>query len=165
MADQHSFDVVSEVNIQEVKNALDQTAKELQQRFDFKGSKSRVTLEEEDKALVLVSDDDAKLKGVIDILQSKLVKRGVSLKALDYGKIEHALAGTVRQRVTITQGIASDKAKEIGKAIRDGQFKVQAQIQGDQLRVTSKSRDELQAVIAFLKEKDFGIPLQFTNYR
>jgi uncharacterized protein YajQ (UPF0234 family) len=165
MADQHSFDVVSEVNIQEVKNALDQTAKELQQRFDFKGSKSRVTLEEEDKALVLVSDDDAKLKGVIDILQSKLVKRGVSLKALDYGKIEHALAGTVRQRVAITQGIASDKAKDITKAIRDGKFKVQAQIQSDQLRVTSKSRDELQTVIAFLKEQDFGIPLQFTNYR
>lgn len=165
MADQNSFDVVSEVNIQEVKNALDQTAKELQQRFDFKGSKSRVTLEEEDKALVIVSDDDAKLKSVIDILQSKLVKRGVSLKALDYGKIEHALAGTVRQRVAITQGIASDKAKDITKAIRDGKFKVQAQIQGDQLRVASKSRDELQAVIAFLKEKDFGIPLQFTNYR
>lgn len=165
MADQNSFDVVSEVNIQEVKNALDQTAKELQQRFDFKGSKSRVTLEEEDKALVIVSDDDAKLKSVIDILQSKLVKRGVSLKALDYGKVEHALAGTVRQRVAITQGIASDKAKDITKAIRDGKFKVQAQIQGDQLRVASKSRDELQAVIAFLKEKDFGIPLQFTNYR
>lgn len=165
MADQNSFDVVSEVNIQEVKNALDQTAKELQQRFDFKGSKSRVTLEEEDQALVIVSDDDAKLKGVIDILQSKLVKRGVSLKALDYGKIEHALAGTVRQRVAITQGVASDKAKDITKAIRDGKFKVQAQIQGDQLRVTSKSRDELQTVIAFLKEKDFGIPLQFTNYR
>ena len=165
MADQNSFDVVSEVNIQEVKNALDQTAKELQQRFDFKGSKSRVTLEEEDQALVIVSDDDAKLKGVIDILQSKLVKRGVSLKALDYGKIEHALAGTVRQRVAITQGVAPDKAKDITKAIRDGKFKVQAQIQGDQLRVTSKSRDELQTVIAFLKEKDFGIPLQFTNYR
>ncbi len=165
MADQNSFDVVSEVNIQEVKNALDQTVKELQQRFDFKGSKSRVTLEEEDKALVIVSDDDAKLKSVIDILQSKLVKRGVSLKALDYGKVEQALAGTVRQRVAITQGIASDKARDITKAIRDGKFKVQAQIQGDQLRVTSKSRDELQAVIAFLKEKDFGIPLQFTNYR
>ncbi len=165
MADQNSFDVVSEVNIQEVKNALDQTVKELQQRFDFKGSKSRVTLEEEDKALVIVSDDDAKLKSVIDILQSKLVKRGVSLKALDYGKVEQALAGTVRQRVAITQGIASDKARDITKAIRDGKFKVQAQIQGDQLRVTSKSRDDLQAVIAFLKGKDFGIPLQFTNYR
>ena len=165
MADQHSFDVVSEVNIQEVKNALDQTAKELQQRFDFKGSQSRVTLEEDDKVLVIVSDDEGKLKSVIDILQNKLVKRGISLKALDYGKVEQALAGTVRQRVTITQGIASEKAKDIGKAIRDAKFKAQTQIQGDQLRVTSKSRDELQAVIAFLKDRDFGIPLQFTNYR
>ena len=165
MADQYSFDVVSEVNIQEVKNALDQTAKELQQRFDFKGSQSRVTLEEDDKVLVIVSDDEGKLKSVIDILQNKLVKRGISLKALDYGKVEQALAGTVRQRVAITQGIASEKAKDIGKAIRDAKFKAQTQIQGDQLRVTSKSRDELQAVIAFLKDRDFGIPLQFTNYR
>jgi uncharacterized protein YajQ (UPF0234 family) len=165
MADQHSFDVVSEVNIQEVKNALDQTAKELQQRFDFKGSKSGVTLEEDDKVLVILSDDEGKLKSVIDILQNKLVKRGISLKALDYGKVEQALAGTVRQRVAITQGIASEKAKDIGKAIRDAKFKAQTQIQGDQLRVTSKSRDELQAVIAFLKDRDFGIPLQFTNYR
>jgi len=165
MADQYSFDVVSEVNIQEVKNALDQTAKELQQRFDFKGSKSGVTLEEDDKVLVILSDDEGKLKSVIDILQNKLVKRGISLKALDYGKVEQALAGTVRQRVAITQGIASEKAKDIGKAIRDAKFKAQTQIQGDQLRVTSKSRDELQAVIAFLKDRDFGIPLQFTNYR
>jgi hypothetical protein len=165
MADQNSFDVVSEVNIQEVKNALDQTMKEINQRFDFKGSKSKVTLEENETVLVLVSDDDAKLKSVIDILQTKLVKRNVSLKSLDYGKVEQALAGTVRQKVTITQGIASEKAKDITKAIRDAKFKVQAQIQGDQLRVTSKSRDELQTVIAFLKGKDFGIPLQFTNYR
>ena len=165
MADQHSFDVVSEVNIQEVKNALHQTAKELQQRFDFKGSKSHVTLEEDDKVLVILSDDEGKLKSVIDILQNKFVKRGISLKALDYGKVEQALAGTVRQRVAITQGIASEKAKDIGKAIRDAKFKAQTQIQGDQLRVTSKSRDELQAVIAFLKDRDFGIPLQFTNYR
>jgi hypothetical protein len=165
MADQNSFDVVSEVNMQEVKNALDQTAKELSQRFDFKGSKSRVTLEEEDKALVIVSDDDAKLKSVIDILQNKFVKRGISLKALDYGKVEAALAGTVRQRVAIRQGIASDKAKDISKAIRDGKYKVQVQIQGEQLRVSSKSRDELQTVIAFLKAQDFEIPLQVTNYR
>jgi uncharacterized protein YajQ (UPF0234 family) len=165
MADHNSFDVVSEVNMQEVKNALDQTAKELSQRFDFKGSKSRVTLEEEDKTLVIVSDDDAKLKSVIDILQNKFVKRGISLKALDYGKVEAALAGTVRQRVAIRQGIASDKAKDISKAIRDGKYKVQVQIQGEQLRVSSKSRDELQTVIAFLKAQDFEIPLQVTNYR
>lgn len=165
MADQNSFDVVSEVNIQEVKNALDQTMKEINQRFDFKGSKSKVTLEENETALVLVSDDDAKLKSVIDILQNKLIKRGVSIQALDYGKVEQALAGTVRQKITITQGIASEKAKDISKAIRDAKFKAQTQIQGDQLRVISKSRDELQSVIAFLKGKDFGIPLQFTNYR
>ncbi len=165
MADQNSFDVVSEVNIQEVKNALDQTMKEINQRFDFKGSKSSVTLEENETVLVILSDDDAKLKSVIDILQNKLIKRGVSIKSLDYGKVEHALAGTVRQKITITQGIASEKAKDISKAIRDAKLKAQTQIQGDQLRVTSKSRDELQAVIAFLKGKDFGIPLQFTNYR
>jgi len=165
MADQNSFDVVSEVNIQEVKNALDQTMKEITQRFDFKGSKSKVTLEENETALVLISDDEAKLKSVTDILQNKLVKRNVSLKSLDYGKVEQALAGTVRQKIVITQGIASEKAKDISKAIRDAKFKAQTQIQGDQLRVTSKSRDELQEVIAFLKGKDFGIPLQFTNYR
>jgi uncharacterized protein YajQ (UPF0234 family) len=165
MADQNSFDVVSEVNIQEVKNALDQTMKEITQRFDFKGSKSSVTLEENETVLLLLSDDDAKLKSVIDILQNKLIKRGVSIQSLDYGKVEHALAGTVRQKITITQGIASEKAKDISKAIRDAKLKAQTQIQGDQLRVTSKSRDELQAVIAFLKGKDFGIPLQFTNYR
>lgn len=165
MADQNSFDVVSEVNIQEVKNALDQTMKEINQRFDFKGSKSSVTLEENETVLLLLSDDDAKLKSVIDILQNKLIKRGVSIQSLDYGKVEHALAGTVRQKITITQGIASEKAKDISKAIRDAKLKAQTQIQGDQLRVTSKSRDELQTVIAFLKGKDFGIPLQFTNYR
>jgi uncharacterized protein YajQ (UPF0234 family) len=164
MASQNSFDVVSTVDMQEVKNALDQAIKELRQRFDFKGSKSEIKLEEE-KEIVLLSDDEFKLKSVIDILQSKLVKRGISLKSLVPGKVEEALGGTVRQRFAIQQGIPSEKAKEISKAIRDAKFKVQAQIQGDQLRVMAKSRDELQSVIAFLKEKDFGIPLQFANYR
>jgi uncharacterized protein YajQ (UPF0234 family) len=164
MADQNSFDVVSNVNMQEVKNALEQATKELRQRFDFKGSKSEIRLEEE-KEIVLISDDEYKLKSVFDILQSKLVKRGVSLKSLVPGKLEEALGGTVRQKYTIQQGIPSEKAKEISKAIRDAKFKVQAQIQGDQLRVMSKSKDDLQAVIGFLKEKDFGVPLQFTNYR
>jgi uncharacterized protein YajQ (UPF0234 family) len=164
MASQNSFDVVSTVDMQEAKNALDQAIKELRQRFDFKGSKSEIKLEEE-KEIVLLSDDEYKLKSVIDILQSKLVKRGVSLKSLVPGKIEEALGGTVRQRFAIQQGIPSEKAREISKAIRDAKFKVQAQIQGDQLRVMGKSRDDLQSVIAFLKEKDFGIPLQFTNYR
>jgi len=164
MAQDNSFDVVSNVNIQEVKNAVEQATKELRQRFDFKGSKSEITLEEE-KELVLLSDDEYRLKSVVDILQSKLVKRGISLKSLVPGKLEEAAGGTARQRFTIQQGIPSEKAKEISKAIRDAKFKVQTQIQGEQLRVTAKSKDELQSAIGFLKEKDFGLPLQFVNYR
>lgn len=164
MATQNSFDVVSKVEMQEIKNAIDQAIKELRQRFDFKGSKSDITLEEE-KEVVLLSDDEYKLKNLLDIFHSKLVKRGVSLKSLVSGKIEEALGGTVRQKFTIQQGIPSEKAKEISKAVRDGKFKVQTQIQGDQLRVLAKSRDELQSVIAFLKDRDFGLPLQFVNYR
>lgn len=163
MADLSSFDIVSKTDMQEVKNAVDQAAKELAQRFDFKGSKSGITLEATD--LIIASDDEYKLKSVLDILQSKLVKRGVSLKALSYGALEEALGGTVRQKVTLQQGISSEKAKEIAKAIRDAKLKAQTQIQGDQVRVLSKNKDDLQAVIAFLKSRDFGLPLQFTNYR
>ena len=163
MADLSSFDIVSKTDMQEVKNAVDQAAKELAQRFDFKGSKSSITLEATD--LIIASDDEYKLKSVLDILQSKLVKRGVSLKALSYGALEEALGGTVRQKVTLQQGISSEKAKEIAKAIRDAKLKAQTQIQGDQVRVLSKSKDDLQATIAFLKSLDFGLPLQFTNYR
>ena len=165
VADLNSFDVVSQVNMQEVKNAVDQALKEIRQRFDFKGSKTELTLQEKEKELVVVSDDEYKLKAVLEILKGKCVKRHVSLKALTYGKIEEALGGTVRQVITIQSGISDEKAKAISKEIRDGKFKVQAQIQGDQLRVQSKSKDELQAVIAFLKQKDFGIDLQFLNYR
>jgi uncharacterized protein YajQ (UPF0234 family) len=165
MADQNSFDVVSQVNMQEVKNAVEQALKEIRQRFDFKDSKTELTLKETEKELVVVSDDEYKLKAVTEILKAKFVKRNVSLKALTYGKVEEALGGTVRQTVKIQSGIASDKAKEISQAVRDGKFKAQAQIQGEQVRVQSKSRDELQAVIAFLKQKDFGIDLQFINYR
>jgi len=165
MADQSSFDVVSQVNMQEAKNAVDQATKEIRQRFDFKDSKTELTLKEKEKELVVVSDDEYKLKAVLEILKGKFVKRNVSLKALTYGKVEEALGGTVRQTITIQSGIAADKAKEITQAIRDGKFKVQPQIQGEQVRVQSKSKDELQAVIAFLKQKDFGIDLQFTNYR
>jgi|SRR5579863_458436 len=164
MAQQNSFDVVSIVNMQEVKNAVDQAIKELRQRFDFKGSKSEINLEEE-KEIVLTSEDEYRLKNVAEIVQSKLVKRGISLKSLIPGKAEPATGGTVRQRFTIQQGIASEKAKEISKAIRDTKLKVQTQIQGDQLRVIGKSKDDLQQVIAFLKETDFGTPLQFVNYR
>jgi uncharacterized protein YajQ (UPF0234 family) len=165
MAAMNSFDIVSKIELQEVRNAVDQAMKEIHQRFDFKGSKSEITLDEKENLMVIVSDDSYKLKSVADILQGRLVKRGISLKALTFGKEEEALGGTVRQKVQIQQGIPAEKAKEIGKAIRDAKFKVQTQIQGDQIRVLGKSRDDLQAVIAFLKEKDFGIAMQFTNYR
>jgi uncharacterized protein YajQ (UPF0234 family) len=165
MAAMNSFDLVSEIDMQEVKNAVDQATKEIHQRFDFKDSKSDVTVDEKENQIVLVSDDLYKLKSVVDILQSRLVKRGVSLKALSFGKVEEALGGTVRQKIQLQQGIPAEKVKEIGKALRDAKFKVQTQIQGNQIRVMGKSRDELQVVIAFLKEKDFGIAMQFTNYR
>jgi cyclic-di-GMP-binding protein len=163
MAAENSFDVVSKIDMAEVTNAVTQAMKEIGQRFDFKGSKSNITQEKD--ALVIVSDDEFKLKSVIDILQGKLVKRGVPVKNLSYGKIETALAGTVRQRLTLQQGIPTDKAKEIVKAIKDSKIKVQASIQADQVRVSGKDRDNLQNVIQFLKGRDFGIELQFDNYR
>ncbi len=164
MADNFSFDMTSIVQEQEIKNAVEQASKEIRQRFDLKGAKNDIFLESANKVIV-TADDEYKLKAVLDIFQSKLVKRGVSLKALVYEKLEAALGGTVRQAVTIQQGIAPEKAKEISKAIRDAKFKAQTQIQGDQIRVLSKAKDELQAVIQFVKSKDFGIDLQFTNYR
>ena len=165
MADTSSFDVVSTIDMQEVKNAVDQTLKELRQRFDFKGSKSDLTLKEKEKILEVVSDDDYRLKALLDILKAKCIKRNVSLKALNYGKVEEALGGTVRQNITIQSGIIDEKAKAIVKSIKDKKFNAQAQIQSDQVRVQSKSRNELQSVIAFLKQQDFGIDLQFENYR
>jgi len=167
VADQFSFDVVSEVNMQEMRNVVDQATKEVKQRFDFKDSKTEITLreKEKEKELVIVSDDEYKLKAVIDIIKTKCTKRGVSLKAFTYGAIEPALSGTVRQIAKIQSGIVSEKAKEITKAVKESKLKVQAQIQGEQLRVLGKSKDELQATMAFLKGKDFGIDLQFTNYR
>ncbi|HTF99613.1 MAG TPA: YajQ family cyclic di-GMP-binding protein [Nitrospirota bacterium] len=163
MAAENSFDVVSKINMSEVTNAVAQTMKEIGQRFDFKGSKSDITQEKD--ALVILSDDEFKLKSVIDILQTKLVKRGVPIKNLTFGKMEAALAGTVRQRVALQQGIPTEKAKEIVKAIKDSKIKVQAAIQSDQVRVSGKSRDDLQSVIQLLKGKEFGIQLQFENYR
>ena len=164
MAATFSFDVVSTVDMQEVKNAVDQTLKELGQRFDFKGSKSTLTLKEKDNILEVISDDDYKLKAVLDILKTKCIKRNVSLKALDYGKVEESLGGTVRQNVTIQSGII-DEAKAIIKSIKENKFKAQAQIQGDQVRVQSKNKNELQSIISFLKQQEFGIDLQFENYR
>jgi len=163
MPQDFSFDIVSETNKQEVSNAIQQAQKELAQRFDFKGSKSSIELAAEE--IVLVSDDEGKLRSVKDILETKLVKRGVSLKALDYGKIEPAAGGTVRQHIKIVQGIESEKAKAIVKTIKDAKLKVQAAIQSDQVRVTGRVKDELQKAMALVKGKDFGIPLQFTNYR
>jgi uncharacterized protein YajQ (UPF0234 family) len=164
MADEFSFDVVSKLNLQEVENAVHQANKEIQTRFDFKGSVSRLDWDKKE-ILTLYSDDEQKLKSVIDILQSKLVKRGVSLLALDYQKIEVAERATVRQPVKMKQGIESEKAKAIVRAIKDAKLKVQASIQGDQLRVSSKSKDELQTTMNFLRGQDYGLPLQFTNYR
>lgn len=163
MAKENSFDVVSKTDYAEVTNALHQTTKEVSQRFDFKGSKAAVELV--DKDLVLAAEDETKLRNMNDILQGKLVKRGVSLNALDYQKIEPAAGGTVRQTVKIQAGIPGDKAKEIVKFIKDAKFKVQASIQGDTVRVSGKDRDTLQDVIARLKAKDFGIDMQFDNYR
>ena len=165
MAQEFSFDVVSTVDLQEVQNAVQQASKEIATRFDFRGSKSKIEWNEKELALTLTSDDEGKLKSVKDILETRLVKRGVAVKALDYQKVEPAAMGTVRQLVKIQQGIASEKAKEIVKAIKDRKLKVQAAIQGDQVRVTGRAKDELQEVMALLRAGDFGVPLQFTNYR
>ncbi len=163
MAKENSFDIVSKTDYAEVANAINQTTKEVSQRFDFKGSKATVELQGKD--LLLAAEDETKLRNMNDILQSKLVKRGISLKALDYQKIEAAAGSTVRQTVKIQQGIPGDKAKEIVKFIKDGKFKVQASIQGETVRVSGKDRDTLQDVIAKLKATDFGIDMQFDNYR
>ena len=163
MAQEFSFDVVSKTDMQEVANAVQQAQKELAQRFDFKGSKSSIELSKEE--ITLVSDDEGKMRSVKDVVETKLVKRGVALKALDYGKIEPAAGGTVRLRAKIVQGIESEKAKAIVKTIKDAKLKVQASIQSDQVRITGRSKDDLQKAIALIREKDFGIPLQFTNYR
>ncbi|MEO7507278.1 MAG: YajQ family cyclic di-GMP-binding protein [Pyrinomonadaceae bacterium] len=163
MAQQNSFDVVSKIDEAELDNAINQTMKEVGQRFDFKGSKAKVAFE--DKELVLTAEDDMKLRGMNDILQQKLVRRSLPLKAFKYGTVEPAAGGTVRQHVAIQQGIPQDKAKEIVRFIKDSKIKVQAAIQGDMLRVTGKDRDILQEVIGQLKAHDFGIDMQFTNYR
>jgi len=163
MAQQNSFDIVSQVDRAEIGNALNQTMKEVRQRFDFKGSNAEVVVEEDD--LVLTAEDETRLRNMNDILQQKLVRRGVPLRAFTYGRAEPAAGGTLRQHVAIQQGIPTDKAKEIVKFIKDTKVKVQAAIQGDTVRVTGRDRDTLQDVIAQLKAKDFGINMQFTNYR
>jgi cyclic-di-GMP-binding protein len=163
MAKDSSFDIVSETDMQEVTNAVQQATRELSTRFDFKGSKSSIELSGEE--IVLVSDDQQKLKSVRDVLEDKLVKRKVSLKALDYQKVEDAASGTVRQRAKVIQGIETDKAKQIVKVIKDAKLKVQASIQGEQVRVSGRKKDDLQEAMRIVKGRDFGLPLQFTNYR
>ena len=163
MAKDPSFDVVSVVNMQEVNNALSQTIKEIEQRYDFKNSKTEISIE--NQVLKVVTEDDFKLKSVLDILQTKLIKRGVSIKNLEYGKIEQASGGSVRQLITVKQGIETEKAKQIVKDIKTTGLKVQAQIMEDQVRVTGKNKDDLQAVIQLLKGKDYQVDLQFINYR
>lgn len=165
MADEHSFDIVSKVDIQEVLNAVQQAMKEISQRFDFKDSKSNIELNKDKNEIVIISDDEYKLKSVVDIFQGKLVKRRVSLKSLVYGKIEPALSGTVKQVITLQQGIPTEKAKEIVKIIKDTKLKIQAEIQKDQVRVRAKKIDDLQSIISLLKEKDLGIHMEFANYR
>ncbi len=165
MAKQNSFDIVSEVDLAEVKNAVNQALKEIGQRYDLKGSDSGIDFDEKEARLVLASADEFRLQAVNSILQQKLVRRGVSLKALSYAEIEPAAKGTVRQAVTLQRGIATEKAKEIVKTIKTSKLKVQAAIQEDLVRVSGKDRDKLQEVMALLKEADFGIDMQFTNYR
>lgn len=160
---ENSFDIVSKIDLQEVSNAIQQALKEIHTRFDLKDSKSEIKLEKD--AIDLHSSDEYKLKAVTDILQSKLVKRGVPLKGLTYGTIEPAAGASVRQKITMQQGIPVEKAKDIVKLIKDSKKKAQASIQGDTVRVSSKDRDTLQEIIALVKNKDFGIDVQFTNYR
>ena len=163
MAAENSFDIACKVDMQEVANAVNQARREVETRYDLKGSKNEVKLEKTE--ILLTVADEMKLKAVIDILQSKLHKRGIPLKALDYGKVEEASGGALRQKITIQQGIPIEKAKEIVRLIKDSKVRVQASIQEDQVRVSGKNRDDLQKIIALVKDKDLGVALQFTNYR
>ncbi len=162
-----SLDIVSEIDMQEVDNAVNQARKEIEQRYDFKGTKSEINLEKEKEkeGITVLADDDYKLKAIIDILQSKFIKRGISIKSLDYGKAEAASGSMVRQVIKLKNGIPTEKAKEIIKIIKETKLKVQSQIQEEQVRVTGKNIDDLQEIIALLKGKDLDIPLQFENFR
>jgi uncharacterized protein YajQ (UPF0234 family) len=163
MAAENSFDIACKIDMQEVANAVNQAKREVETRYDLKGSKNEIAEEKMD--LVLTSADDMKLKAVLDILQSKLHRRGIDLKALTIKDPEPAAGGTLRQRITLQDGIPMEKAKEIVRLIKDSKIRVQASIQEKQVRVSGKNRDDLQSVIALVKGKDLGIALQFTNYR
>lgn len=160
-----SFDIVVNVDLQEVDNAISQAQKELAQRYDFKGSKSKIEWDGKKKEISVVGDDDYKLKAVVDILQSKMIKRGISIRNLVMGKAEPAFEGTLRQKITLQQGIPSEKAKEINKLIKDHKLKVQSQIQDEQVRVTGKKKDDLQEAIGIVRQADLGLDFQFTNFR
>jgi cyclic-di-GMP-binding protein len=163
MAKESSFDIVSKIDLSEVQNAVNMTMKEIQNRYDFKGSKSNVTLEKDE--LILISDDEFKLNQLKDVLFGKLIKRGVAIKNIDYGKIESASGGTVRQRAKLVQGIDKENAKTINTIIKNTGLKVKSQIQDDQIRVSGKSKDDLQKVIAAIREADLPIDVQFVNFR
>lgn len=165
MAQDNSFDIVSEINMQEVDNAMNQAQKEIAQRYDFKGSKSSIELNQKEKKITVISDDDFKLKSVLDILQSKFVKRGIALKALKYGSVEPAASSTVRQVISLQVGIDKENAKTVVKMIKDTKLRVQAQIMEDQVRVSGKNKDDLQVIMKTLKEKDLPFAMQFVNYR
>jgi uncharacterized protein YajQ (UPF0234 family) len=167
MAKESSFDVVSQVDLQEVRNAVDQARREISQRFDFKGTGSSVELSKDggQESIVVRSNTEQKVKDCVKVLEEKLVKRRVPLKALQHGDIQEAGGGTARQSIAINQGISTDKARQIVRFVKDMKVKGQASVQGDQVRVSSKSKDTLQDVMQALRESDFGIPLQFTNYR
>lgn len=165
MAQQSSFDIVSEVNMQEVDNALNQARKEVITRYDFKDSKTEIDFAEKEKIVTVSTEDEFRLKAVIDILQNKFIKRGIAIKTLKYAAIESAAGGTVRQKITIQVGIDKENAKKLVQIIKDTKIRVQASIMEDQVRVTGKDKDDLQTVIATLRGVDFPLPLQFTNYR
>ncbi len=165
MAQEFSFDVVSKVDLQAVDNAVNAAAREIGTRYDFKGSVSAVSLDKKGGLLTLNSDNEGKLKSVVDILQNRLIRQGIPLQALDFKKLEPAEGGSVRQTAAIVQGVASEKAKEMVRAVKDAKLKVTASIQGDQLRVVGRSKDDLQAAMSLLRGRDFGIAIQFTNFR
>jgi uncharacterized protein YajQ (UPF0234 family) len=165
MAQQFSFDVVSEVDQQELDNAVNQAKKEVEQRYDFKGSHTEITLDLKEKTILLHTSDDMKLRALEEIINGKMIKRGISLKALEYGKAETASGATLRQTVKIKHGLTSEQAKEVTKLVKDLKLKVQAQIQGDAVRITGKSKDDLQTAIQTLRSQTLNFPVQFTNYR
>lgn len=165
MASQYSFDIVSEADAQEVDNAVNQAKKEVETRYDFKGSTTTIELNAKEKTITIQTSDDMKLRALTEIINAKMIKRGVSLKSLDYQKAETASGGSLRQVIKIKHGLESEQAKKVNLMIKDLKLKVQAQIQGDAVRVTAKDKDDLQAVIQALKGKDLDFPIQFTNYR